>query len=223
MNNQSVIAIFVVAAAAAVSGFFYFGSALNQQASAGNLLEKRITIPPSVVPVDPVNTISEIKTTPGISTVLVSTEAVKTQVKAGDNNDEVTFKVVFNVTNNSDQDMFLDKTCTSLSRKLNILGTKDLTFVVEDTNRIIPLKLITTCSVISDHAIVFPKSLKVSKDSSELITVVVSAKPAATGSYRMRIAGVGYNTTSGDIEGNQLLSAKATVLPLLATEYIFAN
>ncbi len=45
MNNKLVIAIFSVAALAVISGFFYFGSALNQQASVGNLLDKKITLP----------------------------------------------------------------------------------------------------------------------------------------------------------------------------------
>jgi hypothetical protein len=57
MKNKSVLAIFVVALAAVVSGVFYFGGALNQQASVANLIDRTkpvATLPPVSEPIDPV-------------------------------------------------------------------------------------------------------------------------------------------------------------------------
>ena len=223
MNNKLVIAIFSVAALAVISGFFYFGSALNQQASVGNLLDKKITLPVVVSEKNTPRESVDEEIQKGIFTKLVSAEAIKSQTISGDNNDEVTFTTLVQIDNYSDDDMYLDRTCTSLSRKQNTLGTKDLTVVVEDANKIIPLGLVAACSIISDRGVIFPEAIKIPQGASDVITVTVSTKPSATGSYRMRIAGIGYNTVSGDLEGNQLLSAGDKTLSNLATNFVFAN
>lgn len=62
MKNKSVLAIFVVALAAVVSGVFYFGGALNQQASLGNITGKLTGNTPSIdEPTIPTSTATELQ------------------------------------------------------------------------------------------------------------------------------------------------------------------
>jgi hypothetical protein len=104
------------------------------------------------------------------------------------------------------------------------LATNQLSFTVEDGNGVIPQSLVTSCSLTTTtDAVVFPKAYRVNDESTERFTLTVVAKPNTTGTYRMRIVGIGYNTTSGDIEGNQVVSNSAGALIDLRSQYVTIN
>lgn len=347
MKNKSVLAIFVVAAAAVVSGVFYFGSALNQQASIGTLTAKsKTTVPTSTdTPRDPASTpmplggltdlqwsrlcidkkphievlspnggevfdasqkipvtwrscnldpqtgiwIDLIHTTNDpsgrewgfsakndgyelvnppvnygaytagnfykvlvyphdstggtvrdksnntftINTInpidvkYVSSTTQVTQNPTGINN-QATFTITFDVTGHMDSDIYLDKTCSSIAHTLSgsgaSLSTSDLSFVIENENGVIPSGLTSSCSLTAvSSATLFPKAYRVNDESTERFKLTVVAKPNSPGSYRMKIVGIGYNTTSGDIEGNQVISNIYGALTDLKTQYVSIN
>ncbi len=349
MKNKSVLAIFIVALAAVVSGVFYFGGALNQQASVANLIDRTkpmATLPPVDEPIDPVtlpvppkNALAEarwkklcldqkshiqvlspnggevfapgqkipvtwrscnldsktgiwidlihtandpsgrewgfstkndgyelvnppanygaytagkyykvlvyphdstsstvrdrsdntftINTTSLLDIHYVSSNATVTQNSSGSNN-QATFNISFDITGHMGDDLYIDKTCNAIPRDIPGMGTAlstgQLSFTVEDGNGVIPQSLITSCSLTTaTDAVVFPKAYRVNDESTERFTLTVVAKPNAAGTYRMRIVGVGYNTTSGDIEGNQVISNSAGALTDLRTQYVTIN
>lgn len=348
MKNKSVLAIFIVALAAVVSGVFYFGGALNQQASVANLVDKpksgTVQIPvdspiepviPSTPPkgvldelkwrklcldkkphievlspnggevfttgqkipvtwrscnmsaqtgvwIDLIHTVNDpagrewgfstkndgyelvnpptnhgayttgkyykvlvyphdtmsgtvrdqsdnsftINTMNPVDVKYVASNTMVTQSSAGTGS-QGTFSITFDITGHAGDDVYIDKTCSSIARSTpgmgTALATSELSFVIEDGNGVIPHALNATCSLAAVDAIDFPKSFRVNDESTERFTLTVIAKPNAAGSYRMKIVGIGYNTTSGDIEGNQVISDRNGLLIDLKTQYVSMN
>lgn len=152
-----------------------------------------------------------------LSGLLVSYANSSVTVATGPNggDDIGTFKVKFKVTNNTNGDVYLDRTCLQDP----VTGVGSLFYIYQTSSGMISIPN-STCSYISTSgADQTQTSFLVAEGDSEIFELSTVADPVFAGLYRMKINRIGYNIVDG--EGNQVV--QGSMLDNLKTAYIYLD